>query len=145
MATLGLILNRYLFMTFSHSPSLSLTLTLSYSLSLSFWLSNPLSHCFFFKKNGSTPASICLFSVFSNKQYNFYNKSMWKNVHLLYAAGIRTQDRVCVSLFFFLADCLHNECRFVRSKSQLMIEQWASVPNNFSPIDGCRSGKIIIQ
>ena len=22
-----------------------------------------------------------LFFVFSNKQYNFYNKSMWKNVH----------------------------------------------------------------
>ena len=26
--------------------------------------------------NGPTTASCCLFSVFSNKQYNFYNKSM---------------------------------------------------------------------
>ena len=35
-------------------------------------------HCF--KKIGPTPASFCLFSVFSNKQYIFYSKSMWKNV-----------------------------------------------------------------
>ena len=33
-------------------------------------------------KNGPAPASFCLFSVISNKhQYNFYNKSMWKNVN----------------------------------------------------------------
>ena len=32
--------------------------------------------------NAPTPASFCLFSVFSNKQYNFYNKSMWKNVQM---------------------------------------------------------------
>ena len=32
----------------------------------------------------------CLFSVFSNKQYNFYNKYMWKNVHPVYSAGIQT-------------------------------------------------------
>ena len=32
-----------------------------------------------FLKNGPTPASFCLFSVFSNKNhYNFYNKYMWK-------------------------------------------------------------------
>ena len=31
-------------------------------------------------KKGANPASFRLFSVFSNKQYNFYNKSMWKNV-----------------------------------------------------------------
>ena len=38
------------------------------------------SHFFFFK-NGPTPVSFCLFSVFSNKHhYNFYNRSMWKNV-----------------------------------------------------------------
>ena len=29
-----------------------------------------------------------LFLVFSNKRYNFYNKSMWKNVHLVYGAGL---------------------------------------------------------
>ena len=33
-----------------------------------------------FQKNGPTPASFLFISVFSNKQYNFYNKSMWKNV-----------------------------------------------------------------
>ena len=27
-------------------------------------------------KNGPTPASFCLFLIFSNKQYNFYNTSM---------------------------------------------------------------------
>ena len=32
----------------------------------------------FFKKIWPTPASFCLFPVFSNKQYIFYNKSMWK-------------------------------------------------------------------
>ena len=37
---------------------------------------------FFYKKNGPTPAIFCLFLVFSNKQYNFYNKSMWKNVQI---------------------------------------------------------------
>ena len=31
-----------------------------------------------FFKNGPTPASFSIFSVFSNKQYNFYNNSMWK-------------------------------------------------------------------
>ena len=30
-------------------------------------------------RNGPTPASFCLLSVISNKQYNFYGKSMWKN------------------------------------------------------------------
>ena len=30
----------------------------------------------FFLKNGPTPASLHLFSVISNKQYKFYNKSM---------------------------------------------------------------------
>ena len=56
------------------------------------------NHCqivslFFFKKNGPTPASFfCLFSVFSNKHYNFYNKYMWKNIHPVYGAGIWTHD-----------------------------------------------------
>ena len=31
-----------------------------------------------FLNNGPTLASFCSFLVFSNKQYNFYNKSMWK-------------------------------------------------------------------
>ena len=33
-----------------------------------------------------------LFFVFSNKQYNFYNKSMRKNVQPVYGAGIQTHD-----------------------------------------------------
>ena len=33
-----------------------------------------------------------LFSVFSKKQYNVYNKSMWNNVYLVYRAGIWTYD-----------------------------------------------------
>ena len=32
------------------------------------------------------------YQSFSNKQYNFYNKSLWKNVHPVYGAGIRTHD-----------------------------------------------------
>ena len=41
-----------------------------------------------------------LFSVFSNKQYNFYNKSMCKkcHVHPVYSARIRTHDLRNVSL-----------------------------------------------
>ena len=33
-----------------------------------------------------------LFSVFSNKQYNFYNKYMSKNIHPVYGAGIQTHN-----------------------------------------------------
>ena len=33
-----------------------------------------------------------LFLVFSNKQYNFCNKKLWKNVHPEYGAGIRTHN-----------------------------------------------------
>ena len=41
-----------------------------------------------------------LFSVSSSKHhYNFYNKYMWKNVHPVYGAGIRTHDLWNVSLF----------------------------------------------
>ena len=47
---------------------------------------------FCFLKNRPTPASFCLFSTFSNNQYNFYKKSIRKNVHPLYGAGIRTPD-----------------------------------------------------
>ena len=38
-----------------------------------------------------------LFSVFSNKHYNFYNKSMWINVHPVYNTGIQTQDLLNMS------------------------------------------------
>ena len=35
----------------------------------------------------------CVFSVFSNKHhYNFNNKYVWKNVHLVNGAGIQTHD-----------------------------------------------------
>ena len=40
-----------------------------------------------------------LFSVFSNKhQYKFYNKLMWKTVHPVYGAGIRTYNLRNMSL-----------------------------------------------
>ena len=35
-----------------------------------------------FLNRGQPQPLFCLFSVFSNKQYNFYNKSMWKNVQM---------------------------------------------------------------
>ena len=38
-----------------------------------------------------------LFLVFSNKQYNFYNKSMSINVHPVYGAGIQTHDLLNMS------------------------------------------------
>ena len=53
----------------------------------------------FFFKNWPTPASFCVFLVFSNKQYNFYNKYMLKNLHPVYGAGIPTHNLQNVSLF----------------------------------------------
>ena len=41
-------------------------------------------------KNGPYRAIFLIFSVFSNKQYNLYNKLMWKNVHPVSGAGIQT-------------------------------------------------------
>ena len=52
-----------------------------------------LSKGLLFLKNGTTPASFFVYlSVFSNKQYNFFNKLMWKNVHPVYGAGIRNHN-----------------------------------------------------
>ena len=31
---------------------------------------------------GQPQPLFCFFLIFSNKQYNFYNKSMWKNVQV---------------------------------------------------------------
>ena len=54
-----------------------------------------------FWKNGPTPASfhLFIFQSFSNEQYNFYNKSMWKKcpVHPVYGAGIWTHDLLNMS------------------------------------------------
>ena len=51
-----------------------------------------------FKKNWANPGLFFVyFRSFSNKHYNFYN--MWKNVHPVYGAGIRTHDLRNVSLF----------------------------------------------
>ena len=109
------------FLSFSLSLSLSLSLsilnTILYSLCLfhisfcislqsfyscvfpssdSFWIQF-FSHCVCFL-NGPSSASFCLFSVFSNKQLKFYNKLMWKNVHLVSAARIRTHNLLIMSL-----------------------------------------------
>ena len=48
-------------------------------------------------KNGQTPASFCLFLVFSNKQYNICKKSMQKNVHPVKGTGIRTHNLLNMS------------------------------------------------
>ena len=48
-----------------------------------------------FRNMGQPLALFRLFSVFSN---NFYNKFMWKNVHPVYGAGIRTHNLRNVSL-----------------------------------------------
>ena len=46
-----------------------------------------------FKRMGQPRPLFSLFSVLSSKQYNFYNKSMWKNVvHPVYGAGIQTRN-----------------------------------------------------
>ena len=52
-----------------------------------------------FLKNGPTLASFSfIFSLFK-QTLQFYNKYMWKNVHPLNCAGIRTHDLRIVSLF----------------------------------------------
>ena len=40
-----------------------------------------------------------LFFFKKKHHYNFYNKYMWKNVHPVFGAGIRTYDLRNVSLF----------------------------------------------
>ena len=52
----------------------------------------------FLKKMGQPRPLFHLFTVFSNKHYNFYNKYMWKNVHPVYGAGIRTHNLWNMSL-----------------------------------------------
>ena len=52
-----------------------------------------------FLKMGQPRPLFRLFVVFSKKhQYNFYNKYMWKNVHLVYGAGIWTHNLQNMSL-----------------------------------------------
>ena len=48
--------------------------------------------------NGPILASFLFIFVFSNKNYNFYNKYVWNNVHRVYGAGIRTHDIQDMSL-----------------------------------------------
>ena len=45
-----------------------------------------------FLNNGPTPASFSFTFILSNTHYIFYNKLMWKYVHPVYGAGIRTHD-----------------------------------------------------
>ena len=51
----------------------------------------------FLKKMGHPWPLFHLFSVFSNKQYKFYNKSMRKNVHLVYGTGIWNRNLLNMS------------------------------------------------
>ena len=57
-------------------------------------------HCFCKKKMGQPRPLFRLFSVFSNKQCNFYSNSMWKNVMSIkyrYSAGNQTHDPLNMS------------------------------------------------
>ena len=45
----------------------------------------------------ANPGLFLFIFVFSSKQYNFYNKSMWKNFHPVYGAGIWTHDIANIS------------------------------------------------
>ena len=56
-----------------------------------------LDSIFFLK--GPTPASFSYIFVFSNTHYKFYKQiGMWKNVHPVYGAGIRTHNLWNMSL-----------------------------------------------
>ena len=46
----------------------------------------------FFKKMGHPRPLFRLFSVFSNKNFNFNNYIIWRNVHTISCVGIRTHD-----------------------------------------------------
>ena len=58
-----------------------------------------------------------LFSVFSSKQYKFYNKFKWKNVHLESRAGIRIHN-------LLLTDNTRNS---LRQNSQKYVHSWMNV------------------
>ena len=62
----------------------------------------------------------CLFLAFSNKQYNFYHKSMWKNVHPVYGARIRTHNLWNMSL---LPQSLDQGCRPLYNFLSLIMHQ----------------------
>ena len=96
-----------LFPVFDDSPfffSIYLTSARIYLLSLCFLYASLyviylISLHLFLKKMGQPRPLFRLFSIFSNKHYNFYNKYMWKNVHPVYGAGIRTHNIWNMSLF----------------------------------------------
>ena len=52
----------------------------------------------------ATPASFNLFSVFFKQSFPFLKKSMWKNVHPIYGAGIWTHDPLIMSLLPYQLD-----------------------------------------
>ena len=51
-----------------------------------------------FFKNGPIPASFSFIFGLFKQTLQFYNKYMWKNVHPVYGAGIRTHNIWKVSL-----------------------------------------------
>ena len=51
----------------------------------------------YFLSNGQPRPLFRLFLVLSNKQYKFYNKSMWKNAHPVFSAGIQTHNLLNIS------------------------------------------------
>ena len=65
-----------------------------------FFLSDSLSNLKWFPlhKNGPTPASFCLFSVFSIKHYTILQQINLKNVHPVSGAGIQTHNLLYMRL-----------------------------------------------
>ena len=51
-----------------------------------------------FQKVGQSRPLFVYFRSFSNKQYKFYNKYIWKNVHPISGARIRTHNFLIMSL-----------------------------------------------
>ena len=56
--------------------------------------------CNHFYKKGHPRPLFLLFLVFSNKQYKLYYELVWKNVHLVSGARIRTHNLPIMSLLF---------------------------------------------
>ena len=83
----------------------------------------PIIQGILFSKMGQPLPHFRLFSVFSSKQYNFYNKSMWSQAHQVYSAGIRTHDLSNMSLPLPLDQSFHHPMHFVLRwlKNEMMV------------------------
>ena len=79
----------------------------------------------------------CLFSVFLIKQYNFYNKYMWKNVHPVYGARIWTHDLRITTKISTKTTCDRKNKKGGQLRKQIKVAKIGGVT-----ITGTRFGKI---